>query len=118
MALGDYYRNAPIAKPEPRVVTKARKQKLDAKAERAAREIVRKRDGGKCRIPGCFERATELHHIVYRSRSKTQRWVPANLVSLCGDHHRLEHAGVIQIRGNADEEIEITGDVNRLRFRL
>jgi 5-methylcytosine-specific restriction endonuclease McrA len=113
----DYSRSA-IPKGEPRVVTKARKQKQDAKAERAAREIVRKRDGGKCRIPGCFERATELHHIVYRSRSKGLKWAPANLVSLCGDHHRLEHAGVISIRGNADEEIEITGDVNRLRFRL
>lgn len=105
-------------KPEPRAVTKRRREKLDAKDERAAREIVRKRDGGKCRIPGCSERATELHHIVYRSKSKGARWLPANLVPLCTDHHRLEHAGTITISGNADEEIIVTGDVDRLRFRL
>jgi 5-methylcytosine-specific restriction endonuclease McrA len=114
----DYYRTCAIPKPEPRVVTKTRRAKLDAKDERAAREIVRKRDGGKCRIPGCLERATELHHLVYRSKSRGLRWHPANLVPLCREHHQLEHAGVIQISGNADEEIVITGDVNRLKFRL
>lgn len=107
-----------IVKPEPRCVTKKRRDKVDARDERACREIVRKRDGGKCRIPGCIERSTEAHHIVYRSKSKARRWDPANLVSLCSDHHRLRHAGVIQISGNADDEIIVTGDVDRLRFRL
>ncbi len=107
-----------IVKPEPRCVTKKRREKVDARNERACREIVRKRDGGRCRIPNCNERGVEAHHIVYRSKSKARRWDPANLVSLCGDHHRLRHAGIIQIAGNADEEIIITGDVDRLRFRL
>jgi 5-methylcytosine-specific restriction endonuclease McrA len=107
-----------IRKPEPRVVTKKRREKIDAKDERACREIVRKRDGGKCRIPGCIERSTEAHHIVFRSKSKARRWDPANLVSLCREHHQLRHAGVIHIAGNADDEIVITGDVNRLKFRL
>jgi 5-methylcytosine-specific restriction endonuclease McrA len=114
----DYYRTCAIPKPEPRCVSKARKQKLDAKAERACREIVRGRDKGRCRIPNCNERAVHLHHIVYRSKSKALRWVPGNLVSLCVEHHRLEHAGVITISGNADEEIVVTGDIDRLRFRL
>src|SRR5882672_3754984 len=70
-------------KAEPRIVSKKRREKVEAKAERAAREIVRKRDGGKCRIPGCKERAVHLHHIVYRSKSKRLKWHPANLVSLC-----------------------------------
>lgn len=118
MSLGEFYRNCGIPKPEPRCVTKKRAEKVDAKNERAAREIVRKRDHGKCRIPGCTERAVHLHHIVYRSKSKALRWDPRNLVSLCVDHHRLEHAGEIQISGDADGELIITGNVDLLRFRL
>lgn len=57
-------------KPTPRVVLKKRREKLDAKDERACREICRKRDGGRCRIPNCHERSEHLHHIVYRSKSK------------------------------------------------
>jgi HNH endonuclease len=107
----------PCPKPEPRCVVKRRREKVDAKNERAAREITRKRDKGRCRIPDCGERASELHHIVARSQSKRRRWDTANLVWLCRDHHRLRHAGVIHISGNADEEIVITGDINALRFR-
>lgn len=118
VSLGDYYRSAPIPKPESRAFTKKRRDKLDAKDERAAREIVRKRDHGRCRIPGCTERAVHLHHIVYRSKSKRLRWLPANLVSLCQSHHQLEHSGDITISGNADDEIIVTGDVDKLRFRL
>ena len=107
-----------IQKPEPRVVTKKRRDKWDAKAERAAREIVRARDKGRCRIPNCHERAVHVHHIVYRSKSKRLRWIPSNLVSLCQSHHQLEHAHVIQISGDGDNEIIVTGDVDRLKFRL
>jgi 5-methylcytosine-specific restriction endonuclease McrA len=107
-----------FGKPTPRVVTKKIAQKLDNKAERDCRAAVKGRDKGKCRIPGCKERATELHHIEPRSRSKTKRWVTSNCVSLCTDHHRLRHAGVIAIAGNADAEIVVTGDADRLRFRL
>ena len=114
----DYYRTCAIAKPEPRCVAKRRAQKDDAKDERGARAAVRSRDQGRCRIPNCHERSVHLHHIVYRSKSKRLRWRTENLVSLCADHHALEHAGVITISGNADEEIIVTGDVDRLRFRL
>jgi len=105
-------------KQEPRVIAKLRAKKWDAKNERACREITRKRDGGKCRIPGCSEHATELHHIIPRSQSKRKRWLTENCVWLCPAHHQLRHAGIIDIRGNADEEIIVTGDVDRLRFRL
>lgn len=107
-----------FSKHEPSAVAKKRREKREAQNERAAREICHKRDLGKCRIPGCTARAEHLHHIVYRSQSKRLKWAPQNLVSLCQDHHRLEHAGVIQISGNADVEIFVTGDVDRLRFRL
>ena len=105
-------------KPEPRIVAKKVAQKRDAKDERSAREIVRKRDKGRCRIPNCHNRSEHLHHIVYRSRSKRLRWLSENLVSLCLGCHGLVHAGVIYISGNADEKIIVTGDVDRLRFRI
>lgn len=114
----DYYRTCAIPKPEPRCLTKKRRAKLDARNERACREIVRKRDLGKCRIPGCIDRATEQHHIEYRSLSRGRRFDPANIVSLCAEHHQLRHAGVIHISGNADDEIIVTGDIDLLRFRL
>ncbi len=114
----DYYRTCAIPKPEPRAVTKRRAEKIDAKNERAAREITRKRDKGKCVVPGCKDAAQHLHHIVYRSHSKSQRWRTSNLCWLCPDHHRLEHAGTISISGDADGELEITGDIDLLKFRL
>ena len=55
------YEGLAFPKPEPRVIAKLRAKKWDAKNERACREITRKRDLGKCRIPGCSEHATELH---------------------------------------------------------
>lgn len=105
-------------KPQIRAVDRKIALKKDAKAERAAREIVRKRDKGRCQVPGCSERAVHLHHIVYRSKSKARRWDPSNLTSLCVDHHQLEHAGEIQISGDADDEIIVTGNIDKLKFRL
>jgi hypothetical protein len=100
-------------------VEEKRRKRLDAETlEREARAAVKSRDLGKCRIPGCKERATELHHIVYRSKSKRLMWATANLVSLCKGHHAMEHGGKITISGNADEEIFITGDTKALRFKL
>ncbi len=118
MTLGDYYRHAPLAKPEPRCVTKTRKAKVDAQDERAARAAVKARDKGRCRIPNCNERAIHVHHIVFRSQSKRLRWRTENLLSLCGEHHQLAHSRIIEISGDADGEIVITGDTERLRFRL
>jgi hypothetical protein len=105
-------------KPQPRCVLKKKAEKLDDQAERVCRIAVNARDKRKCRIPGCKEYGAELHHVVPRSQSKRKRWLTSNCLLLCLDHHRLRHAGVIQITGNADEEIIVTGDVNRLRFRL
>lgn len=105
-------------KPTPRVITRKKAEKVDAKAERECRDAVKKRDKKKCVVPGCKEFGAHLHHIVYRSHSKKLRWVTGNCCLLCVDHHRLEHAGKIQISGDADDELIITGDVNALRFRL
>ena len=112
------YSDFPIPKGTPRAIEKARKKKRDAKDERACREIVRARDKGRCRIPNCNNRDVEMHHIVPRSRSSRLKWEPANNCLLCRDHHHLRHNGIIQISGNADDELVITGDVDRLKFRL
>jgi len=114
-----YYQDCPIPKPEIRAVTQKRKQKEEAKNERACREITRKRDLGKCRVPGCITRGPlHLHHITYRSASSRRKWATGNCVWLCTDHHRLEHAGEITITGDADQELEITGNLDLLKFRL
>ena len=105
-------------KHEPTVIQKARRAKWDAQNERACREMTRKRDLSKCRIPGCTEYATELHHITPRSQSKRKRWQTSNCVWLCKEHHQLRHAGIIQISGDADLELIVTGDIDKLRFRL
>lgn len=94
-----------------------RSMRLDKAAqERACREIVRKRDHGKCRIPGCKDATEHLHHVTYRS--KGGKWIPANIASLCASHHHMVHLGKITIRGNADEELIIEGDTAALRFKL
>lgn len=105
-------------KPEPRVVTKKRREKKDDQAERACRLAVQKRDKGHCVVPGCKDRGVHMHHVIYRSQSKRLRWATSNNCLLCLDHHQLEHAGAIQISGNADDELFITGNIDALKFRL
>ena len=94
-----------------------RARRLDRQQqERDCREIVRKRDKGKCRIPGCKERAEHLHHILYRS--KGGKWKPENITSLCPSHHHMVHLGKIRISGNANEELIIEGSREALSFKL
>jgi 5-methylcytosine-specific restriction endonuclease McrA len=94
-----------------------RSMRLDkAEQERACRAIVHKRDHGKCRVPGCKDKAEHLHHIVYRS--KGGKWRPENIASLCASHHHMVHLGKITISGNADDELIIVGDRKALAFKL
>ena len=65
------------------------------------RVAVEDRDGG-CRTPGC-ERTKwlEVHHIVHwQDGGATDT---ANLVALCGAHHRAHHRGLLHIEGDADD---------------
>lgn len=105
-----------FGKPEPRLLKK-KAQKLDLAAqERQCRADVKRRDKGKCRIPGCKEAAHHHHHIVYRSRGG--KWRAENICLLCASHHRLVHDGLITISGNANEELIIHGDRKFLEFKL
>lgn len=103
-------------KPEPRIYAKRATKLSLAQQERDCRIAVRRRDKGRCVVPGCKERSAHLHHIVYRSRGG--KWRSPNICSLCVAHHQLVHAGRIQISGNADEELIITGDRLDLEFKL
>ena len=107
-----------IPKGTPRVLQK-KAQKLDlATQERICRAAVKRRDKGRCVVPGCKEHGQHLHHIVFRSQSKAKRWLTSNCCLLCAGHHQLLHNGLIAITGNADDELTITGEKQYLEFRL
>jgi len=66
----------------------------------ATRRLVLRRDGGKCRVPGCRHATfTEPHHI--RLRSEGGNHDPENLVTLCGAHHLAVHEGRLIVTGTA-----------------
>jgi hypothetical protein len=67
---------------------------------RRPNDAIRARDGYRCTVPGCTERATETHHIEYRSHGGSDD--PSNLTSICAFHHRMgEHGGMLQVTGTA-----------------
>jgi hypothetical protein len=63
--------------------------------------LVLRRDGGRCRVPGCRSaRGLEVHHIVHRAHGGTHE--TANLVTLCSACHQAHHDGRLAIRGTAN----------------
>lgn len=105
-----------IPKGTPRIVDRIAKKRDLEQRERDCRKAVKARDKGRCVVPGCKEASKHLHHIIYRSRGG--KWRTENICSLCVTHHQMVHAALIQISGNADEELIITGDKERLKFKL
>lgn len=103
-------------KPTPRFVVKVWKRRDAAAQERACRIEVRRRDHGKCQVPGCKDRSVHLHHIRYRSQGG--RWISSNICSLCIKHHRCVHAGLLRIVGNADIHLDFHGSKALLQFGL
>ena len=82
---------------------------LDGDApERAHQDIppsvvrfVWRRDGGRCRLPGCRSaRGLELHHVVHRADGGSHD--ASNLVLACSACHQAHHAGALTISGTAD----------------
>lgn len=103
-------------KPRARVLDRLKYKRDLAAQERACRIAVRKRDKGKCIVPGCRDASKHLHHVTFRSRGG--RWRTENIASLCVQHHQMVHAHLITISGNADEHLTIEGETNLLRFSL
>jgi len=64
------------------------------------RRRVMRRDGGRCRVPGC-QQATfvDVHHLALRSEGGGNTL--ENLVTLCVAHHRATHHGQLVVEGSA-----------------
>jgi len=68
----------------------------------AVRRSVVRRDGGRCRVPGCRNVSfLEVHHVIARAEGGDHR--PDGLLLLCGAHHRLLHRGFLVIDGTAPQ---------------
>ena len=82
---------------------------LDREApERAHQDIapsvvrfVWRRDGGRCRVPGCRStRGLEIHHLVHRADGGSHD--ASNLILACSAHHAAHHSGTLAIEGPED----------------
>ncbi len=63
--------------------------------------LVWRRDGGRCRVPGCRSaRGIEIHHLVHRTDGGSHDAL--NLALLCSACHLAHHRGVLTISGTAD----------------
>ncbi|HEX7839809.1 MAG TPA: HNH endonuclease signature motif containing protein [Kofleriaceae bacterium] len=79
-----------------------------AEPERAYQDIppsvarlVWRRDGGRCRVPGCrSSRGLELHHLIHRADGGTHE--ASNLTLICSACHQSHHDGRLTISGPAD----------------
>jgi 5-methylcytosine-specific restriction endonuclease McrA len=70
----------------------------------ALRRAVLRRDGGKCRVPGCRHAIyTDVHHIALRSEDGKHGL--DNLVTLCSAHHYASHNGKLSITGAASSHL-------------
>jgi hypothetical protein len=91
---------------------------IDGEApERAHQDIppstvrfVWRRDGGRCRVPGCRSaRGLEIHHLVHRANGGSHD--ASNLALLCGSCHLAHHRGALVISGTAEKlEVRRPGD--------
>jgi hypothetical protein len=71
----------------------------------SVRRIVRHRDGGRCRFPGCERtRLVEIHHLWHWEQGGPTD--ADNLACLCRFHHHLAHEGGWTVRGHPDGHLE------------
>jgi len=67
----------------------------------AMRRALEYRDEGRCRFPGCENASwVDAHHIVHWAHGGETKL--ANLVLLCGRHHRLVHEGGFAVARGPD----------------
>lgn len=63
--------------------------------------FVWRRDGGRCRVPGCRSaRGLEIHHLIHRTDGGSHDAL--NLALLCSSCHLAHHRGALTISGTAD----------------
>jgi len=60
--------------------------------------LVWRRDGGRCRVPGCRSAlGLEIHHLVHRADGGDHD--ASNLILACSSCHQAHHAGALTITG-------------------
>jgi hypothetical protein len=70
----------------------------------AVRRAVMRRDGGRCRVPGCRNATfVDVHHIDLRSEGGGHR--VDNLLTVCGAHHRALHRGTLSVERDQAQAI-------------
>ncbi len=72
-----------------RKIHRENKHKYGRRLPGQIRDVIRTRDGARCRFCGSSD-SIEIHHIIYRSQGGGD--VEWNLISLCHDHHREMHS--------------------------
>jgi hypothetical protein len=73
--------------------------------------FVWRRDGGRCRVPGCRStRALEVHHLVHREHGGSHD--ASNLILACAACHAAHHHGKLKIRGTT-ERLEVERQATR-----
>ena len=64
--------------------------------------LVKRRDGNRCRVPGCRSAiGLDVHHLVHRAHGGGH--TAKNLVTLCSSCHRAIHAGTLVLHGTIDD---------------
>lgn len=70
----------------------------------AVRRLVMRRDGGRCKVPGCKSSVwLEVHHLWLREDGGDHD--PSRLSVLCGAHHDLIHRGHLLVEGASIKDI-------------
>ena len=79
---------------------------------------ILKRDGWRCRAPGCKSRRNlEVHHIRYRSRGGSD--AAENRITLCAVHHRrIVHEGYARVTGQAPHALSWVLGIGKVRAPL
>jgi len=68
----------------------------------AKRRLVRRRDKGRCRVPGCRStRCLEIHHVVARALGGSHDL--ENMILICDGCHAALHRGLLAISGTSSE---------------
>lgn len=97
----------PFVKPErgERRADKKERKHAAVKYEREQKAIVRKRDGHKCRFPGCkvkeYLEVAHLHHKGIGGNPSANRSPASVMILFCQPHHRgafSMHSGDIEVR--------------------
>lgn len=96
-----------FGKGTPRAASRLKKQRDESSEIKRCYAKVDERDGRRCQFPGCRKSMQEHHHLEPRSTaSKAVKHTPANVTSLCTEHHSWFKAGLVKATGNANRGLK------------